>query len=159
MLLEEKLVSLLKGKNLIAATAESCTGGFIAKRITDVSGSSSVFNCGIVSYSNEIKQKVLGVSNETLEKYGAVSEQTVREMVAGVLRVSGADIAVSVSGIAGPYSDNTEKPVGLIFLAASNGKETVVKKLENKFSGDVRALNRESASDEALKLLLDLAGG
>ena len=102
---------------------------------------------------------VLSVSNETLEKYGAVSEQTVREMVAGVLRVSGADIAVSVSGIAGPYSDNTEKPVGLIFLAASNGKETVVKKLENNFSGDVRALNRESASDEALKLLLDLAGG
>lgn len=158
MLPEEKLVSLLKEKGLVAATAESCTGGLIAKRITDVSGSSSVFNCGIVSYSNEIKHSVLGVSEETLSKYGAVSEQTVREMVSGVLRVSNADIAVAVSGIAGPASDNTDKPVGLIFLAASNGTKTVVKKLENKFTGDVRCLNRESASDEALKILLSLAG-
>lgn len=158
MLPEEKLVSLLKEKGLVASTAESCTGGLIAKRITDVSGSSSVFNCGIVSYSNEIKHSVLGVSEETLSKYGAVSEQTVREMVSGVLRVSKADIAVAVSGIAGPASDNTDKPVGLIFLAASNGKKTVVKKLQNKFTGDVRRLNRESASDEALKILLSLAG-
>lgn len=158
MLIEEKLVSLLKEKGLTAATAESCTGGLIAKRITDVSGSSAVFNCGIVSYSNEIKHSVLGVSEETLSKYGAVSEQTVREMVSGVLRVSGADIAVAVSGIAGPASDNTEKPVGLIFIAASNGKKTVVKKLENKFTGDVRRLNRESASDEALKIILSIAG-
>lgn len=158
MLIEEKLVSLLKEKGLTAATAESCTGGLIAKRITDVSGSSAVFNCGIVSYSNEIKHSVLGVSEETLSKYGAVSEQTVREMVSGILNVSKADIAVAVSGIAGPSSDNTEKPVGLIFLAASNGKKTVVKKLENKFTGDVRRLNRESASDEALKILLSLAG-
>ncbi len=158
MLLEERLVSVLKEKNLVAATAESCTGGLVAKRITDVSGSSSVFNCGIVSYSNEIKSSVLGVSEETLSKYGAVSEQTVREMVSGVLKLSGADIAVSISGIAGPNSDNTEKPVGLIYLAASNGKETVVKKLENKFTEDVRRLNRESASDEAIKLLLNLAG-
>lgn len=158
MLIEEKLVSLLKEKGLTAATAESCTGGLIAKRITDVSGSSAVFNCGIVSYSNEIKHSVLGVSEETLSKYGAVSEQTVREMISGILNVSKADIAVAVSGIAGPSSDNTEKPVGLIFLAASNGKKTVVKKLENKFTGDVRRLNRESASDEALKILLSLAG-
>ena len=158
MLLEETLVSLLKEKQLVATTAESCTGGLIAKRITDVSGSSSVFNCGIVSYSNEIKQSVLGVSEETLFKYGAVSEQTVREMVAGVLKLSKADLAVAVSGIAGPNSDNTEKPVGLIFLAGSNGKKTVVKKLENKFAGDVRRLNRESASDEALKILISLVG-
>lgn len=158
MLLEERLISVLKEKNLVAATAESCTGGLVAKRITDVSGSSSVFNCGIVSYSNEIKSSVLGVSEETLSEYGAVSEQTVREMVSGVLKLSGADIAVSISGIAGPNSDNTEKPVGLIYLAASNGKETVVKKLENKFTEDVRRLNRESASDEAIKLLLNLAG-
>lgn len=158
MLLEERLVSVLKEKNLVAATAESCTGGLVAKRITDISGSSSVFNCAVVSYSNEIKSSVLGVSEETLSKYGAVSEQTVREMVSGVLKLSGADIAVSISGIAGPNSDNTEKPVGLIYLAASNGKETVVKKLENKFTEDVRRLNRESASDEAIKLLLNLAG-
>lgn len=158
MLLEEKLVSVLNKKGLLVATAESCTGGLIAKRITDVSGSSSVFNCGIVSYSNEIKNSVLGVSNETLKTYGAVSEQTVREMVEGVLKVSGADIAVSVSGIAGPNSDNTSKPVGLIFLAVSDGTKTVVKKLENKFTDNIRENNRKSASDEALKLLLDLAG-
>lgn len=158
MLLEERLVSLLKEKNFVASTAESCTGGLIAKRITDVSGSSSVFNCGIVSYSNEIKHSVLGVSEETLRKYGAVSEQTVREMVSGVLKLSKANVAVAVSGIAGPNSDNTEKPVGLIFIAGSNGKKTVVKKLENKFTGDVRRLNRENASDEALKILISLAG-
>ncbi len=158
MLPEEKLVSLLKEKNLVAATAESCTGGLIAKRITDVSGSSAVFNCGIVSYSNEIKRSVLGVSEETLSKYGAVSEQTVREMVSGVLKLSKADVAVAVSGIAGPSSDNTLKPVGLIFLAGSDGKKTIVKKIENNFTNDVRRHNRESASDEALKILLSLAG-
>lgn len=158
MLPEEILVSLLKEKQLVAATAESCTGGLIAKRITDVSGSSLVFNCGIVSYSNEIKNSVLGVSEETLKKYGAVSEQTVCEMVSGVLKLSKADIAVAVSGIAGPASDHTDKPVGLIYIAGSNGKKTVVKKLENKFTEDVRSLNRASASDEALKILLSIAG-
>lgn len=158
MTLEEKVVKLLNEKGLVLATAESCTGGLIAKRITDVSGSSSIFNCGIVSYSNEIKEKVLGVQHKTLETYGAVSEQTVREMVKGVLRVSGADIAVSVSGIAGPNSDNTQKPVGLIFLAVSDGKKTQVRKLNNTFTENIRENNRNSASDEALKLILDLVG-
>ncbi len=158
MTLEEQVVKTLNEKGLVLATAESCTGGLIAKRITDVSGSSSVFNCGIVSYSNEIKEKVLGVQHKTLETYGAVSEQTVREMVKGVLRVSGADIAVSVSGIAGPNSDNTQKPVGLIFLAVSNGKNTTVKQLNNTFTENIRENNRKSASDEALKMILNLVG-
>ena len=158
MTLEEKVVKVLNEKGLVLATAESCTGGLIAKRITDVSGSSAVFNCGIVSYSNEIKEKVLGVSYKTLEIYGAVSEQTVREMVKGALKISGADIAVSVSGIAGPNSDNTEKPVGLIFLAVSNGKNITVKQLNNTFTENIRENNRQSASDEALKMILDLVG-
>ncbi len=158
MTLEEKVVELLLRKNLILSCAESCTGGLIAKRITDVSGSSAVFNCGVVSYSNEIKEKVLGVKSDTLEIYGAVSEQTVREMVDGVLKVSGSDIAVSVSGIAGPNSDNTEKPVGLIYLAVSNGTKTVVKRLNNSFTTDVRNSNRISASDEALKMILEMIG-
>ena len=158
MTLEEQVVKTLNEKGLVLATAESCTGGFIAKRITDVSGSSAVFNCGIVSYSNEIKEKVLGVSHKTLETYGAVSEQTVREMVKGALKISGADIAVSVSGIAGPNSDNTEKPVGLIFLAVSNGKNITVKQLNNTFTENIRENNRQSASDEALKMILDLVG-
>lgn len=158
MTLEETVVKVLNEKGLVLATAESCTGGLIAKRITDVSGSSAVFNCGIVSYSNEIKEKVLGVSHKTLETYGAVSEQTVREMVKGALKISGADIAVSVSGIAGPNSDNTEKPVGLIFLAVSNGKTITVKQLNNTFTENIRENNRQSASDEALKMILDLVG-
>lgn len=158
MTLEEQVVKTLNEKGLVLATAESCTGGLIAKRITDVSGSSSVFNCGIVSYSNEIKEKVLGVQHKTLETYGAVSEKTVREMVQGVIRISGADIAVSVSGIAGPNSDNTQKPVGLIFLAVSNGKNTTVKQLNNTFTENIRENNRKSASDEALKMILNLVG-
>lgn len=158
MKLEEKVVKLLRERNLVLSCAESCTGGLIAKRITDVSGSSAVFNCGIVSYSNEIKEKVLNVKSETLKEFGAVSEQTVREMVKGVLTISGADIAVSVSGIAGPNSDNTDKPVGLIYLAVSDGEKTVVKKLNNQFTTDVRNSNRISASDEALNLILKMIG-
>lgn len=158
MKLEEIVVTKLSEKNLVLACAESCTGGLIAKRITDVSGSSAVFNCGIVSYSNEIKEKVLGVKRETLEQFGAVSEQTVREMVKGALSVSGADIAVSVSGIAGPNSDNTSKPVGLIFLAVSDGNKTVVNELHNTFSDDIRNSNRTSASDEALKMIIQMIG-
>lgn len=158
MTLEEKVVERLREKNLVLSCAESCTGGLIAKRITDVSGSSAVFNCGIVSYSNEIKETVLGVKSETLNIYGAVSEQTVREMVAGVLKLSGSDVAVSVSGIAGPNSDNTSKPVGLIYLAVSNGTKTIVKRLNNDFIVDVRNSNRTSASDEALKMILEMIG-
>ncbi len=158
MSLEEKVVTLLREKNLVLSCAESCTGGLIAKRITDVSGSSAVFNCGVVSYSNEIKESILGVKKETLNQFGAVSEQTVREMVKGVLKISGADIAVSVSGIAGPNSDNTSKPVGLIYIAVSDGKETVVKELNKNFSNDIRNSNRTSASDEALKMIIKMIG-
>lgn len=158
MKLEEKVVQMLLKKNLVMACAESCTGGLIAKRITDVSGSSAIFNCGIVSYSNEIKEKVLNVKSETLMEFGAVSEQTVREMATGVLDISGADVAVSVSGIAGPNSDNTNKPVGLIYLAVSNGKNTVVKRLNNQFTTDIRNSNRISASDEALKMIIEMIG-
>lgn len=158
MLLEEKVVKVLNEKGLVMATAESCTGGLIAKRITDISGSSAVFNCGIVSYSNEIKESVLGVNPSTLKEYGAVSEQTVREMVKGVLKISGADVAVAVSGIAGPNSDNTQKTVGTIWLAVSNGRETNVKLLQNSFDNDVRNSNRNSAADVAFELILSMVG-
>ena len=158
MTLEEKLVQDLKNKGYTITTAESCTGGLIAKRITDVSGSSAIFNCGIVSYSNDIKEKVLGVKHKTLETYGAVSEQTVREMVKGILKISNADIAVAVSGIAGPNSDNTQKPVGLIYLAVSNKKDIEVVKLNNDFTDDIRNQNRISASDKALEMILQMVG-
>ena len=158
MTLEEKVVKTLNEKGLVLATAESCTGGLIAKRITDVSGSSAMFNCGIVSYSNDIKEKVLGVKHKTLETFGAVSEQTVREMVKGVLKISEADIAVAVSGIAGPNSDNTQKPVGLIYLAVSDKKDIKVVKLNNDFKDDIRNQNRISASDKALEMILQMVG-
>lgn len=152
---EKKIVKLLKEKKMTVATAESCTGGLIAKRITDISGSSSVFECGIVSYSNRIKSEILGVKEETLNKYGAVSEQTAMEMVSGALKVSGADIAVSVTGIAGPDSDGTDKPVGLVYIAVSDGKSTVVKKYLNSFTEDIRQNNRNKSADEALNMILE----
>ena len=152
----QQAVTLLKEKKLKITTAESCTGGLISKMITDVSGSSSVFDCGIVSYSNEIKMSVLGVSDETLSRYGAVSEQTVREMSQGALRISGADISVAVSGIAGPLSDGTDKPVGLIFIAVNFNGEITVKKLNNQFDVNIRENNRNSAANEALKLVCDI---
>jgi len=100
------------GKNL--ATAESCTGGLIANRVTDVSGSSTVFTHGFVTYSNEAKVQMIGVSKETLNARGAVSAEVAGEMAAGARRVSGADIAVSVTGIAGPTGGTEEKPVGTV---------------------------------------------
>lgn len=148
-----KTVELLKSKNIKIATAESCTGGLIAKLITDVSGASSVFECGIVSYANSVKASLLNVSEETLKLYGAVSEETVREMVTGVQKLSDADVAVAVSGIAGPSSDSTAKPVGLIWIAVwYNGKITT-KKLENKYTNNIRENNRSSAAEEALNLV------
>ena len=145
-----KVVELLKEKNLTITTAESCTGGLIAKMITDVSGASGVFGCGIISYANEIKMSLLNVRKETLEKYGAVSEQTVREMADGAAAVSGADIAVAVSGIAGPLSDETSKPVGLIYIAVKYNGKCTIKKLCNSFSENIRENNRLSAAQEAL---------
>lgn len=155
MSLEEEVVKLLKEKKLVLCTAESCTGGLIAKRITDISGSSAVFECGIVSYSNRIKHELLGVKEETLDSFGAVSEQTAKEMAKGALNKSGADIAVSVTGIAGPASDSTEKPVGLVFIALYDGKEFIVKKHLNNFGEDIRNSNRNKSADEALKMILE----
>ena len=155
MSIEKQTVELLKSKKLKLATAESCTGGLISKRITDVSGSSEVFEGGVVCYSNRFKENVLGVSPETLKKYGAVSRETAREMVKGVLSLTKSDIAVAVTGIAGPSSDDTNKPVGLVYIAVSDGKSTIVKKLLNNFSGDVREQNRNISADTALEMIME----
>lgn len=155
MSIEKQTVELLKSKKLKLATAESCTGGLISKRITDVSGSSEVFEGGVVCYSNRFKENVLGVSPETLKKYGAVSRETAREMVKGVLSLTKADIAVAVTGIAGPSSDDTNKPVGLVYIAVSDGKSTIVKKLLHNFTGDVREQNRNISADTALEMIME----
>ena len=155
MSIEKQTVELLKSKKLKLATAESCTGGLISKRITDVSGSSEVFEGGVVCNSNRFKENVLGVTPETLKNNGAVIRQPAREMVKGVLSLTKADIAVAVTGIAGPSSDDTNKPVGLVYIAVSDGKSTIVKKLLNNFTGDVREQNRSISADTALEMIME----
>ena len=119
--LSEAVVNDLTEAGKAVSTAESCTGGWVAKSITDIPGSSAVFQYGIVSYSNGAKESILGVKNETLEKHGAVSKPVVEEMAKGVLRLSGADIAVAVSGVAGPDGGTDEKPVGTVWFRAVAG--------------------------------------
>ena len=117
--LASTLVGELNRKHKAVATAESCTGGWIAKALTDVPGSSGCFGYGIVSYSNGAKESILGVENGTLSEHGAVSEPVVREMAEGALQLSGADISVAVSGVAGPDGGSDEKPVGTVWFAWS----------------------------------------
>ncbi|MBQ8057092.1 MAG: CinA family protein [Ruminococcus sp.] len=123
---EEQLSSLvvqaLSDKGLKIATAESCTGGLISKMITDVSGSSAVFDCGICSYANHIKHKLLGVKEDTLMTYGAVSDRVAMEMARGVRLLSKADIGISTTGIAGPLGGSQYKPVGLVYIGVSTEK-------------------------------------
>lgn len=149
----EKLVAVLKEQNRTLGIAESCTGGWLSKIITDVSGASAIYNGGICSYSNEIKIKLLGVNPETLRLYGAVSEQTAKEMATGARKSLNSHIGVGITGIAGPTSDDTEKPVGLIYVAVSDGNKTLVKELRNNFTNEIRINNRMSAIETALNLL------
>ena len=116
MTIQEKTVKLLTEKNLKIASAESCTGGLISEMITDVSGASAVFECGVCSYSNAVKMKLLGVKKETIDKYTEVSVQTAEEMAKGVLELSSADISVSTTGVAGPSGGTDENPVGTVCI-------------------------------------------
>ena len=118
--LGERLVNTLKSSGTTLATAESCTGGWIAKVLTDIAGSSAVFGYGIVSYSNDAKASMLDVSQATLDEHGAVSEAVVMEMAEGVRRLAGSDIGVAVSGIAGPDGGSDDKPVGTVWFAWSS---------------------------------------
>ncbi len=122
-----RLVSELVEAGKTLACAESCTGGWIAKALTDIAGSSSCFGYGIVSYSDDAKQSLLGVRSATLQEHGAVSKAVVLEMVQGVLSLSGADLAVAVTGIAGPGGGSEKKPVGTIWFAwSSRDEESVI---------------------------------
>ncbi len=151
MTLEEEVISLLSEKGLTLTAAESCTGGLIAKRLTDVSGASAVFHGSLVTYSNRLKEKWLGVQAETLQKYGAVSAQTAREMALGARKAADADLAVAVTGIAGPNSDDTNKPVGLVFIALADRDSVTVEKYENQFTDNVREQNRTTSAQRALE--------
>ena len=151
--LEELVVQKLADQGKKLATAESCTGGLLAKRITDVPGSSAVFDMGCVTYANEAKEALLSVDHETLEQYGAVSEETAREMAEGIVRRSGSDIGVGITGIAGPDGGTPEKPVGLIYIALSDGEHTWVTKRSPIGRTKSRAWHRHCAASQALDMV------
>ncbi|MGN6264924.1 MAG: competence/damage-inducible protein A [Ginsengibacter sp.] len=140
---------LLENKKTIS-TAESCTGGAIASLITSVAGSSAYFKGSVVSYSNQIKQEMLGVKKETLDTYGAVSEQTAREMLSGILKQMKTDFGIAVTGIMGPGGGSEEKPVGTVYIAVGNKENQVVQKFKQRFS---REKNIEVTSVMALNLM------
>ena len=151
--LEVIVGDLLKKKKLTVSTAESCTGGSIAARLTSISGSSEYFNGGIVAYSNDVKMGLLHVSSETLAQHGAVSEETVIEMVKGAMKALKTDCAVATSGIAGPNGGTPEKPVGTVWIAAGYKNEIRTYKQETNRG---RAMNIERAGNNALLMLRDL---
>ncbi len=153
ILLGEKVVEKFKKENLTLSVAESCTGGWLSKILTEISGASSIFMGGVCSYSNDVKQNVLGVKEETLKNFGAVSEETAREMSEKIVKLMKTDVGVGITGIAGPTSDNTQKKVGLIYISITHNGKTDVIKLENDFTGDVRYKNRFSAVKTALQFL------
>lgn len=151
--LEIIIGELLKKKKLTLSTAESCTGGSIAARLTSIAGSSEYFTGSVVAYSNEVKMGLLGVSSETLELHGAVSEETVIEMVKGAMKTLKTDCAVATSGIAGPGGGTPDKPVGIVWIAAGYKNEIRTYRQETNRG---RAMNVERAGNNALLLLRDL---
>lgn len=150
--IENLVCELLRERKLKLATAESCTGGLIAKKITSVPGASECFDCGVVTYSNEQKEKLLGVSAETLEKFGAVSEQTALQMCKGVKELADADFGISVTGIAGPGGGTPDKPVGTVWIGICGGDIHKAEKF--LFAGD-RNQVRESTAVAALEMVKD----
>jgi len=149
----EKVVNILIEKNLKIATAESCTGGFIAHTFTNISGSSDYFERGFVTYSNDAKMDLLGVSLELLKEHGAVSKSVAEAMAVGARKNSKADVGISTTGIAGPTGGTAEKPVGLVYIAVSNAEKTIVKKFN--FKGN-RLENKYSSCNAAIEMLHDL---
>lgn len=148
--LEETVSHLLRSRNKTMATAESCTGGYIAHLITSKAGSSAIYNGSVVSYANEVKQNILGVKPGTLQQFGAVSEETVTEMAQGVLKAIKADYAVATSGIMGPDGGSAEKPVGTVWIAVGNSKKIAASKFFFRYD---RTRNIEMTAQTALTLL------
>lgn len=146
---EEKLGRLLTAKKLTLSVAESCTGGLLASRITDVSGSSAYFLGGIVAYQNEIKQRFLNVPPGILERHGGVSEETTQAMARGCRELFRSDIAIAVTGIAGPGGGSAKKPVGLVYIALAAKSKTVCRQF--LWDGD-RASNKENSVRAALEM-------
>lgn len=152
MKLEEEVGARLLEKKLTIACAESCTGGLLTSRLTDIPGSSAYVMGSVVSYTNEVKERIVGVRHETLAAHGAVSEETAREMAEGIRRVIHTDLGVSITGIAGPGGGTATKPVGLVFIAVSGVHGTLVKRCRFQSS---RIENKGESADRALRLVLD----
>ena len=148
----QKLSEVLRARGLMMSAAESCTGGLVAAAMTDIAGSSAVFERGFVTYSNEAKQELLGVPEEIIVSHGAVSEECAQAMALGAVQNSHADIAVSLTGIAGPGGGNEGKPVGLVYIAVAYASE--VKVARNIFDGDRTAVRRQSV-ETALSMLIE----
>jgi len=148
--IEAAVVGLLARQGKTLALAESCTGGCLAHRVTNVPGASKIFHGGIVAYSNEAKRKFLAVRAGTLARHGAVSEAVAREMAGGARKKFGADFAIAVTGIAGPGGGTKRKPVGTVFIALAGGGETVVERKLNCFG---RETFKQATAEQALNLL------
>lgn len=150
--ISSKIVALLLEKGLTISTAESCTGGLVAKSLTDVSGASSVFWGGVVSYDNSVKKNILGVKSETLESVGAVSHDTASQMAQGIKRIINTDVGISTTGIAGPTGGTKDKPVGTVYVGIAY-KDTV----EGFLLSIDSSLSRDEIRHEATRQVLTLA--
>ena len=148
-----KTIKLLTKKKLTISFAESCTGGLLASTITSISGSSKVFNMGLITYSNNAKIKLLKVPKKTITEYGAVSYETCLSMVKNLSKISKSNISISVTGVAGPNGGTKEKPIGLVFIGLKKGNKTIIRK--NLFKNKRRISIQKATVKEALKMVLN----
>lgn len=153
MRLEEEVVEKLKQKRITLAVAESCTGGMLSNRITNVPGVSEVFIGGVVVYSNELKKKLLGVPSEDIERYGAVSEEVARNMAEGICKLTGAVIGIGITGIAGPTGGTALKPVGLVYIGITDTISNRTEVYRNNFYGSREEIKLQS-TDAGLNIIL-----
>ena len=149
-----KIVKLLTKKKLTLSFAESCTGGLLASSITSISGSSKVFNMGLVTYSNNAKVKLLQVPKKTITKYGAVSHETCLSMVKNLSKISKANISISITGVAGPSGGTKAKPVGLVYIGLKKGSKIIV--MKNLFKSKKRISIQKATAKQALKMILNI---
>ena len=149
-----KIVKLLTSKGLTVSFAESCTGGLLSSSITSISGSSKVFNMGLVTYSNNAKVKLLKVPKKTINKYGAVSYETCLSMVKNLSKISKSNISISITGVAGPNGGTKEKPIGLVYIGLKKGSKTIIKK--NLFKSKKRISIQKATVNQALKMILNI---
>ena len=150
-MIEHEIISLLSEKKFKLATAESCTGGLLAKRITAVEGCSACFDCGVVSYANHIKEKLLGVDGAVIKKMGAVSAPVALQMARGIIKLSGSDLGIGITGLAGPTGGSETKPVGLVYIALADNRDF---EICNRFVFEGgRGEIRQSSADSALLMV------